>query len=46
MPEFLSTHPSDVTRINQIEARLPEALGYYQPATAPVQRQTLPSLMP
>ena len=24
IPEFLSTHPSDVTRINQIEAWLPE----------------------
>src|SRR2546428_4108502 len=29
IPEFLSTHPSDVTRINQIEAWLPEALKYY-----------------
>jgi metalloendopeptidase OMA1, mitochondrial len=29
VPEFLSTHPSDVTRINQIEAWLPEALQYY-----------------
>ncbi len=26
IPEFLSTHPSDLTRINQIEAWLPEAL--------------------
>jgi predicted Zn-dependent protease len=30
IPEFLSTHPSDVTRINQIEAWLPEALRYYK----------------
>lgn len=30
-PEFLSTHPSDVTRINQIKAYLPEALKYYNP---------------
>ena len=29
IPEFLSTHPSDVTRINQIEAWIPEALKYY-----------------
>ncbi|MGQ0695727.1 MAG: M48 family metallopeptidase [Nitrospiraceae bacterium] len=41
IPEFLSTHPSDVTRINQIEAWLPEALQLYrgsgavQPAPAP-----------
>ncbi|GJL52138.1 M48 family metallopeptidase [Candidatus Nitrospira salsa] len=31
VPEFLSTHPSDVTRINQIEAWLPRALEYYHP---------------
>jgi predicted Zn-dependent protease len=30
-PEFLSTHPSDATRIAQIEAWLPEALQYYRP---------------
>jgi predicted Zn-dependent protease len=29
IPEFLSTHPSDLSRINQIEAWLPEALKYY-----------------
>lgn len=29
-PEFLSTHPSDATRINQIKAYLPEALKYYK----------------
>ncbi len=29
-PEFLSTHPSDVTRIRQIEQWLPEALQHYQ----------------
>ena len=29
IPEFLSTHPSDVTRINQIEAWVPEALQHY-----------------
>ncbi|MBL8036490.1 M48 family metallopeptidase [Nitrospira sp. CMX1] len=42
IPEFLSTHPSDIARINQIEAWLPEALKYYHatqenqgPAPAP-----------
>lgn len=29
IPEFLSTHPSDLTRINQIEAWLPKALQHY-----------------
>ncbi len=29
-PEFLSTHPSDETRIRQIEGWLPEAQRYYQ----------------
>lgn len=29
-PEFLSTHPSDQTRINKIKTELPEALRYYQ----------------
>jgi predicted Zn-dependent protease len=31
-PEFLSTHPSEETRIKQIEGWLPEALKYYRPA--------------
>jgi len=29
-PEFLSTHPSDATRINDIKKHLPEALKYYK----------------
>jgi predicted Zn-dependent protease len=29
-PEFLSTHPSHDTRINQIEDHLPEAMKYYK----------------
>jgi len=36
IPEFLSTHPSDVTRMNQIEAWLPNALQYYHPGQAPI----------
>ena len=31
VPEFLSTHPSDVTRINQIEAWIPDAMRFYRP---------------
>lgn len=30
-PEFLSTHPSDATRIEDIKKSLPEALKYYKP---------------
>ena len=30
-PEFLSTHPSEATRIRQIEAWIPEALQHYHP---------------
>lgn len=31
-PEFLSTHPSDETRIAQIKQNIPEAMKYYTPA--------------
>ena len=31
-PEFLSTHPSDATRIADLKAYMPEALKYYNPA--------------
>ncbi len=41
IPEFLSTHPSDVTRINQIEAWVPDALQYYHPA-----KQIAPPVQP
>lgn len=35
-PEFLSTHPSDQTRVAQLEKRMPEALAAYRgPGTAP-----------
>ena len=30
-PESLSTHPSEATRIKQIEGWLPEAMSYYRP---------------
>jgi predicted Zn-dependent protease len=30
-PEFLSTHPSEATRIKKIEGWLPEAMQYYRP---------------
>jgi predicted Zn-dependent protease len=30
-PEFLSTHPSDATRVAQIRSWLPEAMKFYQP---------------
>jgi predicted Zn-dependent protease len=30
-PEFLSTHPSDRTRIEDIRKALPEAMAYYKP---------------
>jgi predicted Zn-dependent protease len=29
-PEFLSTHPSDQTRIKKIKALIPEAMQYYK----------------
>lgn len=34
VPEFLSTHPSDVTRINQIESWIPQAMKYYHPVSS------------
>jgi len=35
IPEFLSTHPSDATRLSQIEAWLPDALQHYHGPSAP-----------
>jgi hypothetical protein len=37
-PEFLSTHPSQATRIKQIEAWLPEAWGSDQTADGSPER--------
>jgi predicted Zn-dependent protease len=34
IPEFFSTHPSDITRINQLEAEMPEAIQLYHPTGA------------
>lgn len=31
VPEFMSTHPSDASRINNIRKLLPEAMKYYKP---------------
>ncbi|HKJ66829.1 MAG TPA: M48 family metalloprotease, partial [bacterium] len=33
-PEFLSTHPSDQQRIQQIREHIPEAMQYYNQSTA------------
>jgi predicted Zn-dependent protease len=47
IPEFLSTHPSDVTRINQIEAWVPDALRFYRtPAYEPPGPSISPSAPP
>ncbi|HVY62709.1 MAG TPA: M48 family metallopeptidase, partial [Planctomycetota bacterium] len=34
-PEWLSTHPSDETRVKDLEALMPEAMAYYEKATNP-----------
>jgi len=30
-PEFLSTHPSETTRITQIQTWMPETMQHYKP---------------
>ncbi len=32
MPEFMSTHPNDASRLKELEVFLPEARKYYVPA--------------
>ena len=39
--EFLSDHPSDATRIKQIQGWLPEALQYYKPAATTTTKTTV-----
>ena len=34
LPEFMSTHPNDASRLRELEAFLPEARKYYAPAQA------------
>ena len=41
-PEFLSTHPSDATRIANIQKLLPQALQYYNAATGRTNTTTTP----
>ncbi|MGH7208567.1 MAG: M48 family metallopeptidase [Nitrospiraceae bacterium] len=38
IPEFLSTHPSDVSRIQQIEAWVPDAMRFYHPTGVPAEQ--------
>jgi predicted Zn-dependent protease len=38
--EFLSDHPSDATRVQQIQGWMPEALKYYKPRTTQVSQSS------
>jgi len=42
VPEFLSTHPSEETRIKNLERWTPEAMHYYNPPAAPAPPATTP----
>lgn len=42
--EFLSDHPSDATRIRQIQGWMPEALKYYKPAKSATTTKTAKTL--
>jgi metalloendopeptidase OMA1, mitochondrial len=39
VPEFLSTHPSEETRIKNIENWIPQMMKYYQPGTLPAEKE-------
>ena len=41
-PEFLSTHPSSATRVQELRDDMPQALAYYQPANYAI--EPLPTL--
>ena len=41
--EFLSSHPSDATRIKQIQGWMPEALKYYKSSTGTSSKTSIPS---
>lgn len=43
IPEFLSTHPSDISRIKNIEAWIPGAMKYYDPNSLPSEPTVFPS---
>ena len=46
IPEFLSTHPSDISRIKQIEEWIPAALEFYHPPDDdPEDRNSPPSTL-
>lgn len=38
IPEFMSTHPSDMTRVKQLEEELPEALKYYKGGAGSIEK--------
>ncbi len=42
VPEFLSTHPSDIMRIQSIEEWLPNAMQHYQPELDDAERAMIP----
>ncbi len=43
-PEFLSTHPSHATRVQQLKAWIPEAMPLYETSKLKASEQILPEL--